>query len=108
MKEAKQTKGKPKFAGRVDIAAMIEPVAELRRVAVEEIGKYDETMEWPDHDAWDFLDALQRHMNKIYSAGDPYAIDPETGLPHLYAVGFNYMVVSMKMRESVIFSKKTE
>jgi len=94
----KQTKGKHKYWNRVDIPAMIEPVAEQRRVIIEEIGKYPESMEWPDICVTEFIDAMQRHMDDVREAGDPFAIDPETGNPHLFAIGFNYMVWAMKYK----------
>lgn len=96
----KQLNGKHKFWNRVDIPDMTEPVAELRKVIIEDIGKYPESMEWPDIPVEDFIDAIQRHLDDVREAGDPFAVDPESGLPHLYAVGFNYMVWSMKHRNS--------
>ena len=89
---------KPKYFNRVDIPAMIEPVAELRKIAIEEIGKYDEGFEFTDLEPHLFIDAIQRHLNKIYSAQDTWALDEETGLPHFYALGFNYMALSMIYR----------
>lgn len=98
--DQKQLNNKPKFWGRVDIPAMTEPVAELRRVIIEEVGKYPESMSWPNIPPEEFVDAIQRHLDDIREAGDPFAVDPESGLPHINAIGFNYMVLSMKYRNS--------
>lgn len=99
-KNEKQTLGKHKFWNRVDIPAMTEPVAELRTVIIEKVGKYPESMNWPNIPAYEFIDAIQRHLDDIREAGDPFAIDPESGLPHLHHIGFNYMVAQMKLRGS--------
>ena len=96
MKEQKQTNGKPKFWNRVDIGAMIRPVAELRDVAITKIGKYPENMDWGKIGPEYFIDAMQRHLNEINSSGNPWEVDKETGLPHLFAIGFNYMVLCIK------------
>jgi hypothetical protein len=95
--QQKQTKGKFRYYGRVDIPAMIEPVAELREQIITVNKKYPESMAWPDIQENHFIDALQRHLNSIMLEGLG-SIDNETGLPHLYAIGFNYMVLSMKMK----------
>ena len=95
--QQKQTKGKNRYYGRVDVPAMIEPVAELREQIISVNKKYPESMAWPDIEEGHFIDALQRHLNEIM-VGGLMAIDRETGLPHLYAIGFNYMVLSMKMK----------
>ena len=95
----KQLKGKHRFHGRVDVSALIEPVAELRKVIIEDIEKYPESMEWPSIPPFEFVDAIQRHLNKIYEAGDPFALDKETGLPHIHAIGFNRMVLEMKRKK---------
>jgi hypothetical protein len=42
---------------------------------------------------------MKRHLDDILEAGEVFAIDPETGLPHFFAIGFNYMVISMKYNE---------
>ena len=96
--EQKQLTGKPKYWGRVDIKAMIDPVAEVRRIAIEEIKKYPESMRWNDIPIEHFFDAIQRHCDAIREENNPAAIDPDTGLPHYYAIGFNYMVISMKLQ----------
>lgn len=95
----KQTKGKPRFWGRVDIPAMTEPVAELRRVIIEDIKKYPETMEWPNIHISVWVDAIQRHLDDIREENNVFAVDPETGLPHFFAIGFSYMVISREYRK---------
>lgn len=96
----KQLSAKLRYFGRVDIPASIEGIALLRKKIIEEIGKYPESMKWPAISPEHFIDAIQRHLNKIYEAGDPFALDEETGLPHIFAIQFNAMVLEMKRREN--------
>ena len=92
----KQLKGKPKYWNRVDTSACCDGVAEVRRVAIEDLKKYPESMSWPDIPTEDFADAIKRHYDKMNEVGDPFAIDPETGEPHIHAIQFCCMVLEMK------------
>jgi len=92
----KQLNGKPKYWNRVDVSACIDPIARVRHHALDVIKKYHESMAWKDIPVEHFIDAIQRHLNKIYETGDPYAIDEETGCFHLDAIAWNHMVCEMK------------
>ena len=95
----KQTAGKLKYHGRVDLEACTSGIAALRGVIIDDIGKYPESMEWPAIDTHHFIDALYRHTMCIVDGGIG-ATDSETGLPHLYAVQFNAMVLAMRLRDA--------
>jgi len=96
MSKDKITKGKVKYHGVVDIPALIEPVAELRRVVHEVLKKYEGyNMTFDGIEAPDFKDAIQRHLNQMEY---PFAIDEETGCPHIWSIMFNAMVLEIKRR----------
>ena len=95
----KITKGKPRYHGVVDIPACIEPVAEVRRVIHEELKKYSGyNMTFEDTNPWEFIDAIQRHLNKIYQSGDPFAHDAETGCPHISHIACSNMFLEIQRR----------
>lgn len=100
MSVSKDIKDKPRFSGVVDTSALLEPVAELRYVIHEILKKYEGyNMAWDDISSVDFLDADQRHTNKM--KGDPFAIDQETGCPHIWHKMFNMMVLEVHRRRKV-------
>lgn len=92
----KQLGDKPKYWNRINVSACIDPIARIRSSAIDKLGKYPENMTWPDIPVEDFIDAIQRHLNKIYEAGDPFAVDEETGCFHIDAIAWNHMVIEMK------------
>lgn len=94
----KQLSGKLTYTGRVDVRACTEGIAMLRSKAIDELKKYPESMSWPDITQEQFLDAMYRHTMAMVDGGVD-SVDPETGLPHLYAVQFNAMVLAMKFRD---------
>ena len=98
MDKQKQLKGKPVYMNRVHTKCATEGIALLRAEAIDNIKKYPESMSWPDIPACQFADAIKRHYDAMNEAGDPFAVDPETGLPHIWAIQFNCMVLEMKRR----------
>jgi len=91
--------GKHRFSGVVDIPALVEPVAELRRVVHEVLKKYEGyNMTFDDVDPNSFKDAIQRHLNGM---DNPFATDDETGCPHIWSIMFNAMVLEIQRRRLV-------
>lgn len=100
MSVTKITKGKVRYHGVVDIPACIEPVAEVRRVIHEDLKKYTGyNMAFDEINPWEFIDAIQRHLNAIYKSGDPFDLDAETGCPHISHIGCNNMFLEIQRRE---------
>ena len=98
----KITSGKVRYHGVVNIPACIEPVAEVRKVIHEDLKKYKGyNMVFSDTDPWEFVDAIQRHLNKIYEEADPFALDHETGCPHISHIACNQMFLEIKRRKGI-------
>lgn len=92
----KQLTGKERYFNRVDVEACIAPVARVRSAAIDNLKKYPESMQWRDISIVHFVDAIQRHLNAIYAAGDIFAEDPETGCMHIDAIAWNHHVIEVK------------
>jgi hypothetical protein len=80
------------------VSACVDGVAELRRVVIEELKKYPESMEWENVPLHEFTQAIFRHVKECIDSGNPFAVDPETKLPHIYAIQFNCMVLAMRLK----------
>ena len=81
--KAKADAGKP----RLTLVPMqiIWDIAKVREWAVT--NKYHDPENWKQVSAERYRDALMRHVLRYIA--DPYGVDDETGLPHLYHVATN-------------------
>lgn len=92
----KDLRGKPQYAGRVDIDACVRGVALVRTKIIDEIGKYGEDMDLEQVSPEELVDAILRHAIELQE--DPYHCDAETGLPTLWHIQANAHFLERKRR----------
>lgn len=70
--------------------------------------KYAEAEAWKTIDPERWHEALLRHVLRIWN--DPMAIDPESGLPHLYHIATNtaFLIESLRLTPNELETKKGE
>jgi hypothetical protein len=89
---AKQDTGKPQLT--LVPSGIIKAVEKVRRYGNE---KYHDTQNWKQVESQRFWDATVRH---IVAAWDDYtAIDPESGLPHIYHAMCNLAFLAERMEQ---------
>ena len=87
---AKQDNGKPQFT--LVPAGILKAVEKIRRYGNE---KYHDPQNWKQVESQRFWDATVRH---IVAAWDDWkAIDPESGLPHIYHAMCNLSFLAERM-----------
>ena len=88
--EAKQDNGKPQFT--LVPTGILKAVEKIRRYGNE---KYHDPQNWKQVESQRFWDATVRH---IVAAWDDWkAIDPESGLPHIYHAMCNLSFLAERM-----------
>lgn len=72
-----------KYDGGKARLALVPPLAmkAIGEIMTYGLVKYDESS-WKKVEAWRYRDALMRHLCEYLE--DPYGIDDESGLPHLW------------------------
>ena len=102
----KQLDGKPRYHGRVDVSSCIDGVAGVRKVIIEDIKKYGEDMDLDMVSVEELVDANFRHT--IAMQEDAFAVDHETGKPHLHHIQTNCMFIERKRRKKELENVVTE
>ena len=82
MKEAKFDSGKPKLS--LVPTEIIRAIAKVREFGVK---KYKDPDNWKRVEAERYRDAMYRHL--LLYIEDPYGIDEESALPHLWHLACN-------------------
>lgn len=83
MSEFKQIAGKPRIS--LVPPELILAVARVRAQAMAE--KYPDPEGWRNVPPQDYVDAIGRHILACHY--DPFAVDPESGLPHMAHIACN-------------------
>jgi len=80
-----------RITGKNPLEAALFAISEIRRYNLDEAKKYEEKVSWKGAKLRDFIDPILRHAVPLY--GDADAVDPESKLPHTYAILFYCMVL---------------
>ena len=80
----------------------------IERVRAYGFAKYKEAETWKSIDPKRWHEAFLRHTLKIWE--DPAAIDPESGLPHLWHIATNvdFLIESLGLTPEKLVSKKED
>lgn len=80
----------------------------IERVRAYGFAKYEEAENWKTIDPKRWHEALLRHVLRIWN--DPMAVDPESGLPHLWHIATNvdFLIESLNLTPNFLEDKKGE
>lgn len=98
---AKYDNGKPKLS-----TVPNGIVYAIEKVRAYGFAKYKEAENWKSIDPERWHEALLRHVMRIWE--DPTAVDPESGLPHLWHIAANvdFLIESLGLTPEKLVSKK--